>query len=297
MAPRLTKSEKERVVLQKVAKDNSKLKFKVVCKDKESAAETPGVVDADAAGQDTSSPQEGAAEVAATGPSQTMSTASTTEGGPATSSQTMPTPASTTQESFSSQEFIEELNQKLNQTISVAGGDVSSQLAKGVATLAANGYFDVQKVKEPEKEDEEEEDDDDEASFWENVKKAGFTVPARAEKGYPIAGRWARRLAADAKLRQTYEETQGRVAKATFRQNWAREQYKSYLETKKVTEQHSVAEGMEGTMYSLERIAVEEGGGPAGTRNALQYAMSWPHWLRNEVPSAFRCALVLLFSV
>ena len=61
MAPRLTKSEKERVALQKAAKDKAKLSFKVVCKDKESVVETPDVVDADAAGEDATLPQPGAA--------------------------------------------------------------------------------------------------------------------------------------------------------------------------------------------------------------------------------------------
>lgn len=89
----------------------------------------------------------------------------------------------------------------------------------------------------------------------------------------------------DAKLKEAYEAVPGRQAKADFRAAWAKGAYEKFAETKRFEHARVIEEATEGTMLSLERIVVEEGGGKAGVRAAVNYAISClkeeqPGWVR-----------------
>ena len=65
-------------------------------------------------------------------------------------------------------------------------------------------------------------------------------------------------------LKEKYKQFEGRVAKAKFREEWAKGLYDKYIETKTMREEHSIVHEEDGTFFSLARIAVEEGGGRTG---------------------------------
>eukprot|EP00974_Lingulodinium_polyedra_P030282 2914903-Lingulodinium_polyedra.AAC.1 len=149
--------------------------------------------------------------------------------------------------------------------------EVAEKISHSVEQLSQGGFFERKATASPV---EEETQNDAEAEFWKAVKETGFEVPARADKGRPIAARWQRRLTADPKLKKDYAALTGRAQKAEFRKQWAKGQYDTFVEKKTYTQQQQNTESMEGTMLSLHRIAVEEGGGKAGMRAAVNYALT-----------------------
>ena len=166
----------------------------------------------------------------------------------------------------------------------------SRALADGVSKLFESGN--MPKVCQH-KRAKDDDDDDAEKQFWVDVRDSKFVVPARAVAGNAIAGRWARAIALDAGLRAKYEATPGRAGKADFRRLWARGRFDEFWETRKQTETHSQNWSAEGSFFTLEKIAVEEGGGPAGMRAAINYCMEalrqpdmenwvrWNSWSKN----------------
>ena len=53
--------------------------------------------------------------------------------------------------------------------------------------------------------------------------------------------------------------------------------YQEYIESKSHTQEHEMSESRQGFRFSLHRIAVEEGGGEAGMKAAVNYCLKCIH--------------------
>eukprot|EP00959_Pyramimonas_sp_CCMP1952_P404021 8465906-Pyramimonas_sp.AAC.1 len=107
-----------------------------------------------------------------------------------------------------------------------------------------------------------------EQKFWTNIKDNGFDFDARGYKGNPVAGRFQRYLKANPAKHDEYQSAQGPDAKRAFRPTWAKQQHDKVVISKSYTESE-ILEEFRGSVYRpLGRIAVEEGGGAQGMKNA-----------------------------
>ena len=117
-------------------------------------------------------------------------------------------------------------------------------------------------------------DDDDEARLWRELKTKSFKFGAHGGQGNPLAGRFQRAKSNDAQMAKDYASMKGNTAKEKFRAEWAKGEYQRYLETKTFKQTHTQECKNAGTWYSLQRIAVEEGGGKEGMTAAINYCLS-----------------------
>jgi len=147
---------------------------------------------------------------------------------------------------------------------------IASEMTKGIAELAEAGKVSMRGGGGAEEEQPETEED----HFWKAVKEADFAVPARAHAGNALASRFQRKLSTDKAIKEQYASCGGRESRAAFRAEWARERYQEYSESKRRVQRHSVSSSRIGTLYTLERIAKEEGGGPKGMAAAVNIALS-----------------------
>ena len=109
---------------------------------------------------------------------------------------------------------------------------------------------------------EREPEDKEEYEFWESIAKNSFKVPTDGSKN-PIASRWQRALECP-KRRAKYEATSGRIAKATFRSEWAKERHEQVKVTYVQTTEESRQLWKESKSLPIGKIAMELGGGKAG---------------------------------
>lgn len=116
-------------------------------------------------------------------------------------------------------------------------------------------------------------EDESHDNMWKDLREVGFAFKAQGSAGNPMAGRWARHLKQNPDFKQRYEQAKGRSAKEHLRKEWCSVQYDEHCEAKVHTEEHSIVESKKGTMLSLHRIAVEEGGGVVGMQAAVNYAL------------------------
>lgn len=113
----------------------------------------------------------------------------------------------------------------------------------------------------------------EEAEMWESLKSGNFMFNTSGAKGNPIAGRWARFIKNNPEAKAEYDQLSGYASRAKFRASWAEKKYDNYKASKISTTSESKEEYKDGTYYSLNRMAVEEGGGQEGKKAALLYAM------------------------
>ena len=121
-------------------------------------------------------------------------------------------------------------------------------------------------------EQESSDEDNAEALMFKELKEKCFLFSTAAIKGNPIGGRWARYLKANSTAYDNYRNM-GRMERKKTRTEWCEGLYTTYMETKTFTKEVIVDETTEGHWMSLERMAVEEGGGEQGWRNAVNYAI------------------------
>ena len=149
-------------------------------------------------------------------------------------------------------------------------GKAESLLAEHVAkSLESNTGFEEQRPSL-----EGERSGDDEMEVWKALKQNGFKFKARGDKGNAVAGRFARALDNDAELKGQYAAAQGHAGKDRVRRQWAEKEYTSFMEARTQTDKYTEEQETEGTFLSLNRIAVEEGGGSVGMQAAINYAMN-----------------------
>ena len=98
-----------------------------------------------------------------------------------------------------------------------------------------------------------------EREFWKTLETNNFNFAAQATQGNPMGGRFARRLKSDQHLKADYKNMVGNPAKAAFRREWCKKEFETYKETNSYVKEHSISKQSEGTYFSLNRIAVEEG--------------------------------------
>lgn len=201
---------------------------------------------------------------------------------PAEAAAAPPPPPTTSKENNKSnyEQAIATLGLTQEQLLGLGDDGALQSLTDGIAKLAENGYLegpgaakDATTVSVNSKE-KENDINDEEAQMWAKLKSEDFAVPARGDKGNPIAGRWARRLASDKALKEQYENTRGRAEKAAFRASWAKGAYETYMTSKTHDRTREIQTSEDGVMLSLERIVVEEGGGAGGLRAAINYAVN-----------------------
>ena len=121
------------------------------------------------------------------------------------------------------------------------------------------------------KQKEEDNVDDAEEKFWKSLQEMGFAVELSGK--HPICSRWKRAIAGNKDLAERYNQKRTQSEKADFREEWARGEFEKYELTKIHRTVLTEEEINDGYYYPLARIAVEEGGGPSGTRAAVNYAL------------------------
>ncbi|CAK0902114.1 unnamed protein product, partial [Prorocentrum cordatum] len=110
--------------------------------------------------------------------------------------------------------------------------------------------------------------------FWQGVKDSGsWEFAARASAGNVAASKFDAYLKANPAQKTEYGQCKGHAAKSNFRMKWAQAQYEERVavRVRSQIEQHSIIK--QGFYRSAGRIAVEEGGGTAGVRNATNYCI------------------------
>jgi hypothetical protein len=122
--------------------------------------------------------------------------------------------------------------------------------------------------------------------FWEEMKKAGFQFGTRCPKGNPAAGRWARALKADSKLREKYLQKKGFADKDAFRQEWLKAEFKRWSSRVGYTslEENRKEIIKDGSYLTLARVVWKEGPGVNGLRSAIRYCtrcmLLQSHWVK-----------------
>ena len=81
----------------------------------------------------------------------------------------------------------------------------------------------------------------------------------------------ARTEAKNGDLKEKHEQCHGMVAKAKFREDWAKGLYDKHVETHTMKYVHSIVHEEDWTFLPLARIVVEEGGGRTGMTVAINY--------------------------
>ena len=110
-----------------------------------------------------------------------------------------------------------------------------------------------------------------EDAMWDKLVAGGYHFPANGGSGNPMAGRWARYLESHPEEKAKYKGS--RKVKADMRAAWCEEEHKAYTESKVHLESLTRKKGERSRLFSVHRIAVEEGGGEAGMRAAINYCL------------------------
>ena len=161
-------------------------------------------------------------------------------------------------------------NKALQELIEVGKSDTN--VAEGI--LAKRVHDKLKSVQEePPASQGSESNEDPEAMMWNALVGSNFHFKTSGAAGNPIAGKWARYLKKHPEFKKEYEKSDTPDAKKLLRRQWCEGQYNQYKETKSHTISYSTKDESEGTMFGLHRIAVEEGGGEAGMKAALNYCL------------------------
>ena len=145
---------------------------------------------------------------------------------------------------------------------------------KGDMDAASQLFSNFAQEQEKEKAEEElDEEEEKERQLWASLEAQKFKFGTGGAAGNPMAGRWARWLKENAEQKALYEKEKGRAAKEESRRRWYQQKFDEYREQRSFTTTSSERQLKEARYYSLERIAVEEGGGKAGFRAACNYAV------------------------
>jgi len=114
----------------------------------------------------------------------------------------------------------------------------------------------------------EEEEADPEATLWKAMQDDQFFFGTGGAAGNPMAGRWQRFIKGNPEQKALYDATKGLKRKAEFRRDWCKQKYDEYIQERSFTTTVSEKSLSEGRYYTLQRMAVEEGGGEVGLRAA-----------------------------
>ena len=121
---------------------------------------------------------------------------------------------------------------------------------------------------------DEEKSDDIAGQMYTELQRNGYKFSPSGAAGNPMAGHWQRALKQDPELKKKYGDIKGRAAMAEFRAKWAKGQADEHWETKLFTETAEQTMMKKAMFRSIARIAVEEGGGAAGNKASMEYALS-----------------------
>ena len=101
------------------------------------------------------------------------------------------------------------------------------------------------------------------------MKEADFFFGARGAQGNQLAGRFARYLKKNPEKKREYEATRGNAAKAQFRKDWCVQKFEEYKESETLQKSFTHEDTKSCRLFSLARIAVEEGGSNRKSPNIL----------------------------
>ncbi|CAK0900674.1 unnamed protein product, partial [Prorocentrum cordatum] len=120
----------------------------------------------------------------------------------------------------------------------------------------------------------DEEMDDEFREFWLAMEKKNFYFDLDENTPNPAAAKWRRAKAANHGLADEYQKKKGFSDKAAYRQDWLKREFDKWAKRVqyKAGEINEKAESKDGQYISLAKIAVEEGGGRAGLRAAINWA-------------------------